>query len=124
MSCYDGTEAPASQDGAVITVERYKMQALLTSGAPGGVGLSAVRSGQTQRMVVRGENHQTHRSSLFSALVTAQGDGTPWLTGGRMLVTIELVGDEPRECLDVGDHFALWRGGDICQGVVTQRLFV
>jgi hypothetical protein len=98
------------------------MQALLTSGALGGAGMAAVQTGQTQRMVVRGENHQTHRSTLFSALVTAQGEA--WLTGGRMLVTIELVGDEPRECLDVGDHFALWRGGDLCQGIVTRRLFI
>jgi hypothetical protein len=108
----------------VITVERYKLQAMLSSGAPGGAGMAAVQTGQTQRMVVRGEYHDTHRCALFSALVTAQGEGQAWLTGGRMLVTIELVGDEPRECLDVGDHFALWRGGDVCQGIVTRRLFI
>jgi len=41
-----------------------------------------------------------------------------------MVVTIALVGDEPREYFEAGDSFGLWLGNDLGRGVVTRRLFV
>jgi hypothetical protein len=33
-------------------------------------------------------------------------------------------GDDPADYFSAGDHFALWLGHDIADGVVTRRLFV
>ncbi len=41
-----------------------------------------------------------------------------------MIVTIVLVGDDPREYFEAGDSFALWLGSDLGRGVVTRRLFI
>jgi hypothetical protein len=39
-------------------------------------------------------------------------------------MTVTLARADPSECFGIGDHFALWLGGDIGHGVVTRRLFV
>jgi hypothetical protein len=41
-----------------------------------------------------------------------------------MVVTIVLVGDEPREYFEAGDSFGLRLGSDLGHGIVTRRLFV
>jgi hypothetical protein len=75
--------------------------------------------GQQRRFVRRGRHHQTHDSQLFSALVTCNDGGSLRLEPGHALVTVVLVGGEPREYFEVGDRFALWFGGDVGSGVVT-----
>lgn len=105
-------------------MQRYKFQALVTLGPAGKDSAATMPPGQMRRMVVRGEHHQTHGSHIFSALVTNNGDASAWLGEDHVIVTVVLIGDEPRECFAVGDPFALWRGGEIGHGVVTRRLFV
>ena len=102
-------------------MKRYKFQALVTLDAPG-TGV-AVRPGQTRRIVVRGEHHDTHDSQVFSALVTP-GEDLPRLDDHHVLMTVSLAAQDPSEYFEIGDHFALWLGGDIGHGVVTRRLFV
>jgi hypothetical protein len=41
-----------------------------------------------------------------------------------MVLTIVLVGDEPREYFEAGDSFGLGLGGALGRGVVTRRLFI
>jgi hypothetical protein len=104
-------------------VKRYKFQALVTldpleDGAP-----ATMPPGQMRRMVVQGQHHATGGSRFFSALVTKNSTDPAW-SDGHMVVTIVLVGDEPREYFEAGDGFGLWLGSDLGHGVVTRRLFV
>ncbi|MGN6794286.1 MAG: hypothetical protein ACTHJW_18025, partial [Streptosporangiaceae bacterium] len=80
--------------------------------------------GQLRRMVVRAEDHQTHDTRFFSALVSNSGDSANWLGDDHAIVTVMLCGGEFADCLDVGDHFALWSGHDLADGIVTRRLFI
>jgi hypothetical protein len=104
-------------------VKRYKFQALVTLDRPqqGGAPLPI---GRMQRFVLRGEHHQTHDSQVFSALVSNNGEDSIPMAADHVVVTVMLIGDEPREYFSVGDHFALWRGRDVGHGVVTRRVFV
>jgi len=83
-----------------------------------------VQPGKIRRMAIRGEHHETHGSQFFSALVANNGDGSSWQDDDHEIVTIALVGDDLAEYFGAGDHFALWYGGDVADGVVTRRLFV
>jgi hypothetical protein len=74
-------------------------------------------------MVVHGQHHDTGGSRFFSALVTKNGGDPAW-PDGHMVVTIVVVGDQPREYFEAGDSFGLWLGNDLGRGVVTRRLFV
>jgi hypothetical protein len=56
-------------------------------------------------------------------LVTKNGGDPAW-PDGHMVVTIVVVGDQPREYFEAGDSFGLWLGNDLGRGVVTRRLFV
>jgi hypothetical protein len=103
-------------------MKRYKFQALVTLDPP--AARVAVQPGQTRRMVVRGQHHDTHGSQMFSALVTQAGDDSPRRDDDHVIMTIALTCPAPAEYFEVGDHFALWLGGDIGHGVVTRRLFV
>ena len=103
-------------------MKRYKCQALVTLDPPS--GRAALQPGQTRRMVVRGQHHGTHGSQPFSALVTPAGDDSPRRDDDHVIMTVALACPEPSEYFEVGDHFALWLGGDIGHGVVTRRLFV
>jgi hypothetical protein len=103
-------------------MKRYKFQAVVTLDPP--AARAAVGSGQTRRMVVRAQHHDTHDSQLFSALVTDAGESSPWRDDDHVVLTIALAGTDPGEYFDVGDHFALWLGGDVGHGLVTRRLFV
>lgn len=102
-------------------MKRYKFQALVTPGPP--ATAVAVRPGQTRRMVVRGEHHDTHDSQVFSALVTP-GEDLLRPDDDHVIMTVSLAAPEPGEYFEIGDHFSLWLGGDIGHGVVTRRLFV
>ena len=104
-------------------MKRYKFQALVTLGPPA-AGAAAVRPGQTRRMVLRGQHHDTHGSHMFSALVSDAGESPPRRADDHVIMTIALACDDPGEYFDIGDHFALWLGGDVGHGIVTRRLFV
>jgi hypothetical protein len=104
-------------------VKRYKFQALVTLDPPEDGAPAMMPAGQARRMVVQGQRHGTGGSRFFSALVTKNGGDPAW-PDGHMVVTIALVGDEPREYFEAGDSFGLWLGNDLGRGVVTRRLFV
>lgn len=63
-------------------------------------------------------------SQFFSALISNAGDGSDWLGDSHAIVTVMLAGDDPAAYFSAGDHFSLWLGSDIADGVVTRRLFV
>jgi hypothetical protein len=110
--------------GVVLTMKRYKFQALITLDPPPDGGPATMPPGQMRRLVVRGQRHQAH-GRMFSALVTNNGEDAQWLGDGHVIVTIVLVGDDdPGECLGIGDHVSLWLRGDVGHGVITRRLFV
>lgn len=98
---------------------RYKFRAMLTP-APAGAGDEA---GQMHRMVLRGFHRQSHGCKMFSALVTSD-DHPGWLSDDRAMAIIALYADDAGDYFDIGDHFAVWLGTDVADGVVTGRLFV
>ena len=117
-----------------MTFQRYKFQGMITRTRRVAAALDAPDDadvttwnpppGQMRRIVVRGEHHDTHGSHFFSALVAANDDGSDWLDDEHSIVTVMLAGDELDEYFCVGDHFALWLGHDVADGVITRRLFV
>ena len=102
-------------------MKRYKYQALVRLLRQEGSDQPAVLTGPC-RMVVRAENHETHATRLYSALVSAIEDRVPG--DPHVIVTVTVLGDDAGGCLAAGEDFTLWRGGDIGQGVVTRRVFV
>jgi hypothetical protein len=114
-----------------MTPRPYKFQAFVTVSAPdedGPAGQPALASatlppGQIRRMGLRGEDHQTRGSHFFSALVANNGDSSDWIGDNHAIVTVTLTSDDAAEYFSAGDHFALWIGHDIADGVVTRRLF-
>jgi len=71
--------------------------------------------------VVRARHPETHRSKLFSALVTSDDDLQP---GKPRMVTVVVLGGDADDYLAPGEHFALLRGCDVARGTVTSRVFV
>lgn len=107
-----------------MRMKRYKFQALLTL-EPAADGQPAVLPpGQVRRMLVHGQDNETHASRFFTGLIANNGDGSDWLTDDHLIVSVALTGDDPGKYFGIGDHFALWLGSDIAAGVVTRRLFV
>jgi len=105
----------------VAGVKRYKFQALV---ALNGQEPDARPGPDPRRMILRGQNDESRRSKLFSALISSDDDG-PFRPGGRQqLVTVRLAGDDVADYFSVGGHFDVWMGDDVGQGVVTRRLFV
>jgi hypothetical protein len=120
-----------------MTAQAYKFQAYVRLSPPdsaespqraGSGPVTVVRpalpAGLIQRMTVRGEHHDTHGKHFFSALVTNYGESAEWIGSDHAIVTIRLYGDDPAGYFSAGDHFALWLGRDIADGVVTRRLVV
>jgi hypothetical protein len=101
----------------VVTIKSYKFQAMVKplSGNGAAVGSDAV----LHRMVVRAETSREHGSQMFSALVSGEG-----CLGAYTVVTLRLSGDDVGDYLGVGEHFRLWMGGDVAEGVITRRLYV
>jgi len=102
----------------VVTIKRFKFQAMVKPTA-GRHGVPVESDAVARRMVVRAENSPTHGSQLFSALVSGEGSLGPYT-----IVTLRLSGDEVGDYLGVGEHFCLWLGDDVAEGVITRRLFV
>jgi hypothetical protein len=102
-------------------VHRYKYRALVRlEPAPGPGG--GLRAGQTCRVAVRAQHHQTHRDKFFSALADTPATAAPLDTGQSVQMTLTVLGDDVPDYLDTGDGVALWRGGEIGHGVITRRL--
>jgi len=74
------------------------------------------------RVVVRAEHHDTHQNKMFSALVTGVHDEPLHARGHSLELTVTVVGEDAIEYLEAGDTFALWRGHDIGQGLISRRL--
>jgi hypothetical protein len=73
------------------------------------------------RVVVRAQHHDTHVSKMFSALVSGAGEQV--VTRDHSVeLTVTVRGEDVDEYLEAGDKFALWRGHDIGQGVISRRL--
>jgi hypothetical protein len=76
------------------------------------------------RVVVRAHHHETHRSKMFSALVTTTHGEQLQAADHSIQLTMTVLGDDACDYLEAGDTFALWRGHDIGQGVISRRLFL
>jgi hypothetical protein len=74
------------------------------------------------RVVVRAEHHDTHQSKMFSALVAGVHDEPVRAGNHSIQLTVTVLGEDVGDYLEVGDTFALWRGHDIGQGLVSRRL--
>lgn len=104
-------------------MKRYKYQALVTLHEAGNGDPSTRLGSAPRRMVVRGRNHESARSQMFTALVSCDDD-RPFRPGSRRrLATLRLAGDNVTDYIDVGDHFELWLGSNVGEGIVTRRLF-
>ena len=101
--------------------KRYKYRALVTLVPQQAEDAEAALPGPVCRVVVRARHPETHRSKLFSALVTSDGRLQPGKPG---TVTVVVLGDDADDYLAPGEHFALLRGGDVARGTVASRIFV
>jgi hypothetical protein len=113
----------APEPGVQMKAKNYKFQAYVTVNPAGHGGPATVPPGQVRRMAVRGEHHDTHGSRFFSALVANSGEGSGWLDEDHEIVTVALRCEDPGHYFCAGDHFALWLGDDVADGVVTRRVF-
>jgi hypothetical protein len=105
-------------------VKRYKFQALVTLHDSGKGGPAAQLNASPRRMVVRSRNHDSGDSRVFAALVTCEEDEAGFRPGSRRrLATLRLAGDEVADYIGIGDHFDLWLGSNVGEGIVTRRLF-
>ncbi len=110
----------------------YKFQAFVTISAgqnsdpacPPLPAAATLPPGQLKRMAVRGEHHLTHGSHFFSALVANSDDNPDWIGDDHAIVTVMLAAEDAADYFSAGDHFALWLGHDIADGIVTRRVFV
>lgn len=95
-----------------------KFQALVKPSANlhrAGVDLDAA----PRRMVLCAFASPVHDCQMFSVLVSGDGDLGPYA-----VVTLRMSGDDVRDYLNVGEHFDLWLGTDVAEGVITRRLYV
>lgn len=103
--------------------KRYKIQAMITLVPPQAGSTEAALAGPTCRAVIRAEHHETHGRKFFPALLDVRDDyAVP--DAEHLVVTAVVLGEDAADYLAVGDHFALWRGRDIGQGLVTRRVFI
>jgi len=101
--------------------KRYKYRALVTLVPQHAEDPEAALPGPVCRVVVRARHPDTHRSKLFSALVSSDGSLQP---GQASMVTVVVLGGDADDYLAPGEHFALLRGGDVARGTVASRVFV
>lgn len=103
-------------------MKRYRFQALVTPSPAQDGGPPAPIDSASHRMVLRCQHAETRRRQVFSALVAADDD-TPFRRGSpQLMVTLNVIGDDVCDYLEIGSHFSLWNGSDIGRGVVTRRL--
>ena len=101
--------------------KRYKYRALVTPVPRPDDDSEAALPSPVCRVVVRARHPETHRSKLFSALVTSDDDPQPGKSG---MVTVVVLGGDADDYLAPGEHFALLRGCDVARGTVTSQVFV
>jgi hypothetical protein len=103
-------------------VKRYRYQAVITLYPPQRGGLRDSLPPQARCLVVRAHDPGTHRSKLFSSVVTAD-DGRPLRPGdhGRVVI-MQVNGDDAHQYVHTGDHFDLWFGSEVGHGVVSRRM--
>ena len=101
--------------------KRYKYRALVTPVPRPDDDPETALPSPVCRVVVRARHPDTHRSKLFSALVTSDDDLQP---GKASMVTVVVIGGDADDYLAPGEHFALLRGCDVARGTVTSRVFV
>ena len=98
---------------------QYKYRALVRLDPDAGSDRPLPETGG--RVVVRAEHHDTHRSKMFSALVS--GVHEPVRAGGHSIqLTVTVLGEDVGNYLEVGDTFTIWRGHDIGRGLISRRL--
>jgi hypothetical protein len=103
----------------------YKYLALVKLGPPaGGTSAGAPLPETDCRVAVRAHHHETHRSKIFSALVTPTHDEPLQVANHSIELTMTVLGDDACDYLEAGDIFALWRGQDIGRGVICRRLLL
>lgn len=115
-----------------MTPRPYKFQAFVTvsfdeysdPAGPPPAAAATLPPGQLKRMAVRGEHHRTHGSHFFSALVANSDDNPDWIGDNHAIVTVMLTAEDAADYFSAGDHFALWLGHDIADGIVTRRVFL
>jgi hypothetical protein len=107
----------------VWKVKRYRYLALVKLEPPGTGGNNEPALPETGgRVVVRAHHHDSHRSKIFSGLVTTT-PGEPLRAADHSVqLTMTVLGDDACDYLEAGDTFALWRGHDIGKGVISRRL--
>lgn len=106
-------------------VKSYKYRALVKVDPPGpGRSTSPALPETGGRFVVRAHHHDTHRSKIFSALITAPADEPLHAADHSIQLTMTVLGDDACDYLEAGDTFALWRGHDVGHGVISRRLFL
>ena len=101
--------------------KRYKYRALVTLVPGPAEDPEAMLPSPVCRVVVRARHPETHRSKIFSALVTSDDNLQP---GRSSMVTVVVLGGDADDYLAPGEHFALLRGCDVARGTVTSRIFV
>jgi hypothetical protein len=104
---------------AIIVARQYKYRALVRLDPEADTAGFPLKGG---RVVVRAEHHDTHNNKMFSALVSGVRDEPLYARGHSVELTVTVVGEDVIEYLEVGDTFALWRGHDIGQGLISRRL--
>jgi hypothetical protein len=58
----------------------------------------------------------------FPAVLT-RDDEQPLSPGDHAIVTVTLVDDEAPAFFAPGQHFTVWQGADVGQGIVSRRVF-
>lgn len=103
-------------------MKRYRFEALVTPSPAKGGSPPVTLNATAHRMVLRAKHHETQRSQIFSVLVAGDGDEPFRRETHQFMVTLNVVGDDVCDYLEIGSRFSLWNGADVGQGVVTRRL--
>jgi hypothetical protein len=103
-------------------MRHYKYRALIKLDPAAARGHRVPTPGNTCRVTVRAHHHRTHSGKFFSALAAIPATSSPAGGDRSVQMTLTVLGDDVPDYLDAGDAVALWRGGDIGQGVITRRL--
>jgi hypothetical protein len=93
------------------------VRSLISSGTP-----AIPEASRTLGSRLPGERERTCRR-IFNALVANSGDSSEWIGDNHAIVTDMLRDDDAGEYFGAGDHFALWVGHDIADGIVTGRMY-
>jgi hypothetical protein len=71
-----------------------------------------------RRLVLR-----TAQQRLFAVPVSRDDETAVGPGSNRVMVTLRIAGDDVVNALGIGDHFHLWDGEDVAEGVISRRLY-